>query len=190
MVGYLLFGILYLVLAGIPIGLGLLIYFALKNLGYQKAGKYLTIIYGVVILTIIVMSVFEDQLFTKQGAKKLIEEQEIELFDDFKLENNKSSSIYEDYYHTFTLKISEKDRLNAIQLIKNSKNFIEFKELPNNSQFYININRYYGLKSTQNYETKNSYVREFYRPNGENYKPTFKRISINKTKNELIFEEY
>ena len=40
------------------------------------------------------------------------------------------------------------------------------------------------------HETENSYVREYFEPSGqEGYAPTFRRISISKTKNELTFED-
>lgn len=52
------------------------------------------------------------------------------------------------------------------------------------------MTRYFGPKVTQNYETENAYVREYFEPSGrEGYAPTFRRISISKTKNELIFED-
>jgi len=187
--GILLVGLFILVFVGLPIGLGCLFYFVPKKLGYPKTGKYLTIIFGLLVLTIILWTVFEDQLFTKDNAKELVGEQQILLADKFELKENKSMSAIGDYYHTFTLKISERDKQNAVLKIKSADNF----KTDNSSvdqTLYLSDNRYFGPKVTQNYETENAYVREYFQPSGqEGYAPTFRRISINKTKNELTFED-
>ena len=174
---------------GIPIGLGLLFYFVPKKLGYPKTAKYLTIAYGLFVLTVGLYLVFEDQLFTKNNAKELVEEQDIKLTDDFKLLKNESMSAIGDYYHTFTLKISERDKQNAITKIKSAEDF-----KTNNGSIetliYQASDRYFGEKVVQNYETENSFVREYFEPSGrEGYAPTFRRISINKADSELTFED-
>lgn len=74
-------GLLILVFIGIPVGIGLVLYFVPKRLGRPKTAKYLTIGYGVLVLTIALFIVFEDQLFTKYSAYKLVNEQGIELND-------------------------------------------------------------------------------------------------------------
>jgi hypothetical protein len=152
-------------------------------------GKYLTIIFGLVVLTIVSYMIFEDQLFTKHNAKDLVEEQQIFLADRFELKENKSMSAIGDYYHTFTLKISEHDKRNAILKIKSAHNFKKY----NSSIYqtlYIPGKSYFGSKVIQNYETADAYVREYFQPSGqEGYAPTFRRISIYKTKNELTFED-
>ena len=174
---------------GIPIGLGLLFYFIPKKLGYPKTAKYLTIAYGLFVLTVGLYLVYEDQLFTKNNAKELVERQDIKLTDDFKLLKNESMSAIGDYYHTFTLKISERDKQNAITKIKSAEDF-----KTNNGSIetliYQASDRYFGEKVVQNYETENSFVREYFEPSGrEGYAPTFRRISINKADSELTFED-
>ena len=174
---------------GIAIGLGFLLYVVVKQLGYPRAAKYLIIAYGLLILAIGFYIVFEDQLFTKNNAKELVEEQEILLEDKFELRENESSSAIGDYYHTFTLEISERDKQHAILNIKSSANFKKdynsIDQMP-----YLSDQRYFGPKVTRNYETVNAFVREYFQPSGqEGYAPTFRRISISKTKNELIFED-
>ena len=182
-------GLLILVFVGFPIGIGFLFYFVPKKLGYPKTGKYLTVIFGVLVLTLVLFTVFEDQLFTKNNAKELVEEQQILLQDKFELKENKSMSAIGDYYHTFTLKIAERDKQNAILRIKSADNF----KADNSSidqTLYLSDKRYFGPKVIQNYETENAYVREYFQPSGkEGYAPTFRRVSINKTKNELTFED-
>ncbi len=182
-------GLLILVFIGIPIGLGLLFYFIPKKLGYPKTAKYLTIAYALFVLAIGLYIAFEDQFFTKKNAIELVEEQDFKLTDKFVLTENKSMSAIGDYYHTFTLDISERDKENAITKIKSSDNF----KTDNSSideMLYLSDKRYFGPKVTQNYETENSYVREYFQPSGrKGYAPTFRRISISKTKNELTFED-
>ena len=149
---YLFIGLLMLVFIGIPVGVGLLLYFIPKRLGYPKASTYLIIGYGLIVLAITFFIVFEDQLFTENNAKRLIEEQGMELIDEFELVNNKSMSAIGDYYHTFTLEISERDKNNAVNKIKNSDNF----QAENNSVeevLYMSDKRYFGPKVIQNYET-------------------------------------
>lgn len=187
--GFLFIGLLILVFVGLPIGIGCLLYFVPKKIGFPKAGKYLTIIFGLLVLTLVLWTVFEDQLFTKDNAKELVEEQQIVLKDKFELTENKSMSAIGDYYHTFTLKLSERDKQNAILKIKSAENF-KAENSSIDQTLYLSNNRYFGPKVTQNYETEDAYVREYFQPSGqEGYAPTFRRISISKTKNELTFED-
>jgi hypothetical protein len=185
---FLLTGLLILVFVGLPIGLGYLFYFIPKKLGHPKIGKFLTLTFVIFLLIIVLLTLFEDQLFSKDNAKELVEEQQILLIDNFDLQKNESVSAIGDYYHTFTLKISKQDKQNAILKIKNSDNF-KIDNFPNQT-LYLTNERYFGSKVTQNYETENAYVREYFQPSGEEgYAPTFRRILISKTKNELTFED-
>jgi hypothetical protein len=185
---FLYIGLLALIMIGIPIGIGLLLYYIPKKIGYPKVGKYLTGLFALAVLVLVFMTIFEDQLFTKNDARKLIEEQELKLTEEFKLENNKSMWAIGYYYHTFTLTISEKDKLNAIKIIKSSDNFKEIGK-PTKDLLLDIEDRYNGPKQTQNYETENAFIREYIKPNGQGYAPTFRRIIVNKQKNEMTFEE-
>ncbi len=157
-------------------------------MGYPKTAKYLTIAFGLIVLTIGLFIAFEDQLFTKNNAKELVEEQGIILTDEFDLFKNESFSAIGDYYHTFTLEISERDRQAAILKIKSSKDFHTSKDVIDNHPY--NHDRYFGPKVIWNYENAYCYVREYFQPSGQKgYAPTFRRISISKTKNELTFED-
>ena len=182
--------VLYIIVfVGLPVGLGCLFYFVPKKLGYPKTGKYLTLTFGILLLTLVLWTVFEDQLFTKDNAKELVEEQEILLRDKFDLKENESMSAVGDYYHTFTLKISVRDKQNAILKIKSADNF-KTDNTSIDQMLYLSDQRYFGPKVTQNYVTEKTYVREYFKPSGQKgYAPTFRRISISKTKNELTFED-
>lgn len=178
-----------IVFVGLPVGLGLLLYFVTKKLGYPKVAKYLTVIYGVIVLTIGTYVVFEDYFFTKKNAKELIEEQNIILIDDFELLKNESMSAVGDYYHTFTLKVSESDKQDAILRIKSADNF-KAGNSSTESLLDQEYDQYFGKKISQNYETESSFVREYFQPSGQKgYAPIFRRISVSKINNELIFED-
>ena len=182
-------GLYILVFIGLPIGLIWLFNFIPKKLGYPKTGKYLAIIFGLFVLTIILLTAFEDQLFTKDNAKELVEEQQIIMADEFELTENKSASAIGDYYHTFTLKISDRDKQNAISKIISADNFKKDNSSVDQS-LYLSDDRYFGPKVTQNYETEKAFVREYFQPSGQKgYAPTFRRISISKSDNELTFED-
>lgn len=121
--------------------------------------------------------------------KKLVEEQGLKLTEDFALLKNKSMFAIGEYYHTFTLEISQQDKQNAISKIQHSDNF-KTGNPPIDQMLYLSDKRYFGTKITQNYETEKAFVREYFQPSGrEGYAPTFRRISISKTKKELTFED-
>jgi hypothetical protein len=184
-----LIGLYILVFIGLPIALIWLFNFIPKKLGYPKTGKYLAVIFGLFVLTIILLTAFEDQLFTKDSAKELVEEQQIIMADEFELTENKSTSAIGDYYHTFTLKISDRDKQNAISKIISADNFKKDNSSVDQT-LYLSDDRYFGPKVTQNYETEKAFVREYFQPSGQKgYAPTFRRISISKSDNELTFED-
>lgn len=189
MEAFLFFGLLIVAFVAILVGFGCLLYFVPKRFGYPRIGTYLTITFGLLVATVVLSDVFRDQLFTKNNAKELIEEQQILLLNKFDLKENKSMSGIGDYYHTFTLKISEQDKQNAILKIKSAKNF-ESQNGSIETLLYKEKERYFGPKVIQNYEAPNEYIREYFQPSGqEGYAPTFRRILISKTKNELTFED-
>lgn len=185
---YILIGLLILVFIGIPVGVGLLLYFVPKKLGYPKVAKYLSIAYSLFVLLIVLFFACLDRLFTNEDANRLIKEQGFKFKDEFILQKNESSFGIGDYYHTFTLKISKRDKLEAIQKIKSSSNFFTSTEVLENPT--DTLNHYFGPKVKWNYENQNSFIREYFQPSGKKgYAPTHRKISISKTKNELKFED-
>ena len=100
---------------------------------------------------------------------------------------NKSMSAIGDYYHTFTLSISQQDKTRIISEIKTSKNFNLDKETRN---YFDNRDDYYnGPKRIKNYETEHQFIRELFEPRGKGYAPTWRKIEIDKKENKLIFED-
>lgn len=107
----------------------------------------------------------------------------------FTLNHNESFSGIGEYYHTFTLTISDYDKQNAISDITKAPDFKPIGQPVMDFQLGM-IDRYEGPKQIQNYETEDSYVREYFKPEGQGYAPTYRRIIIKKFGNELVFEEY
>ena len=168
--------------------IGLIIYFIPKKLGHPKIAKYLIIIYSFFLFTIILLGVFSDELFSKNDAKKLIEEQQFYLTDDFEILKNETSIGISEYYHTFTLKISNYDKQKLILKIKNSKNF----HICKNTYYYhlYNYDSDLGPKLIWNFEAQKFYTREYFKPYGEKeHSPTIRKIWITKKENLLIFQD-
>ncbi|WP_157209297.1 hypothetical protein [Mariniflexile maritimum] len=171
----------------IIIGLIWLSFWLPKKLGYPKFGKYLSIIVGLIIGLFILSEIYEDELFSKNNASELLAEQNIKLNDDFEIIENKSMSSIGDYYHTFKLKISEKDKARIIDEIKKTENFNLDKQT---ESYFDNQQDYYnGPKRIKNYETESQFIREFFEPQGKGYAPTWRKIEIDKKENLLTFED-
>ena len=179
--------IIFLIIFAVIIGIIWLSFWLPKKLGYPKFGKYLSIIVGVIISLFVLSGIFEDELFSKNNATELLAEQDIKLNDEFELKENKSMSAIGDYYHTFKLKISEKDKAKIIDEIKKSKNFNLDKQT---ESYFDNREDYYkGPKRIKNYETEKQFIRELFEPQGEGHAPTWRKIEIDKKGNLLTFED-
>ena len=158
-----------------------------KKLGSPKTGKILAWLAGFALLCSFGTVIFEDQLFTKANAKNLLLEQKIVLNDPFEIIENKSMSGIGDYYHTFTLKISNKDRLRLIKEIAASEGFKKVNKIQ--KDFTQQTDRYTGNRITQNYETEAQFIREYFEPNGNGYAPTYRKIKIDKNIDLRVFED-
>ncbi len=181
---YLLFA---LVILTVPLGFIILIYRAFKIFGLQRIGTIIVTILGLGLAIFLLYIIFEDQLFFKRDARKLLSEQNLLLRDNFEIIENTSTSAIGDYYHTFTLKISSADKELLINEIRNSK---EFKGLHEPIKQLLNTpERYDGRRTIQNYEDSLQYVREYFQSNGNGYAPTYRKIEIDKRRNLLIFED-
>lgn len=179
--------IVVLTLTFLAIGFIFLAYWIPKKMGYSKVGKYISIILTLLIVIMTTLSMFDDQLFSKTDAEKLLTEQGIQLHENFKLEENESMSGIGDYYHTFTLTITVNDKKRIINEIKSSLNFNNEKQV---ESYLDNRTDYYtGPKRIKNYETEAEYVRELFEPQGEGYAPTWRKIKIEKKNNKLTFED-
>lgn len=155
--------------------------------------KYLWVTIISIIVCVACYLCLEDFLFTENNARELVQEQGILLKENFELLINESSSPFvvgADYYHTFTLSISAADAQRAIESKRNSPNFIRNPDSVNSMLYMRSEGRYTGPTITQEYEAGGWYVREYFKPYGEeNYAPTFRRISVTPQGNNLKFED-
>lgn len=158
-----------------------------KKNGQKTTGIILSSIVGLFFIYIVFSMFFEDQLFSKNDAKKALREQNIILNDDFEISENKSMSGIGDYYHTFTLKISRADKSKIVAEIRNANDsIIDEESVPEITEL---TDRYLGQKVIQNYETKDKYVRKTFQPNGKDIAPTYQVVTIEKNKNEITLED-
>lgn len=168
-------------------GITFLFYWIPKIFGYPRLGKVLGGLIGVFFIVITILTIFEDQLFSKRDAIKLLTRQEIVLNDDFELLINESMSGIGDYYHTFTLRISESDKERIVNEIIAAKNFSQ--NIPTCGYFSDQEDYYNGPKRIKYYETETRYIKELFEPQGKGYAPIYRVVGIDKIDNLLIFED-
>lgn len=181
--------VILLFFVGIPFIIGRLIYIIPKRLGYTRTAKWAIWIYITLIGLVILATTFEDELFTKNDARKFAKELDISLTDDFRLIQNESMSGIGDYYHTFSLSVSKNEKERLIQSIKSDENFLQLGKKVVDFRFDSNIDKDKGNKAIQNYETEDAFVKELFKPNGQGYAPTFYRATIYKKGTVIVFED-
>ena len=149
----------------------------------KKKKKKLGIIFLSVFVGLVLLTAFGDKLFTKKQAKDLLNENGINLFDEFKILNNESGSM-DEYYHVFEIEISESDKSKIISEIRNSTYFGDLVK----EYFYLSED-FLGKKTSKtfaNYRVTNGYERQSFEMLNEN---AFVRdiIRIDTVKNTLRF---
>jgi hypothetical protein len=177
---------LWLFLIAIATGLTLLINWIPKKIGYPRTGKFLATIAGLFFLYLAITTIFEDQLFSKNDANKLLAEQDIKLKDGFELFENKSYFTWHKI-HTFRLRISENDKNLIISQIKSSPDFKGLKDPK--EDIYSKADKYVGKKVIQNYEEGDQFVRESIRVIKKGYTSIHRKIEIGKKESILNFED-
>ena len=122
--------------------------------------------------------VFSDELFKRSDARELLEPMEIRLKDDFEVENNRTSYLGFDFYHSFTLSISAQDKQRVIDHIKSDPWFQsgDMSDRPPASAGY------------RSYETRTSYVTEYHQTR-KGHRSNMRSIEIPKTGNTLIYTD-
>lgn len=117
----------------------------------------------------------------------MLKEHQLELKDDFKIVSNKTSGIG-DFCHRFELTFSPHDKQELLNRIITAPTFKE--SVPEDFNIRTGKPRYanHDTSFTAYYQSKLSYVYEFYQPNKQGYKPTWNRISISKIENKLAYE--
>jgi len=164
-----------------------LVYWVPTYLGYRKTGLVLASLVGCLCLALAILLLFEDQLFTKSEAADLLAQQDLRLRDRFDLVENKSMAGIGDYYHTFTLQISTREKDRLIGHIRQADNFApKGGTVPDITHV---VDAYTGPSITQNYETERAFIRKLYKPVGPGYAPTYRVITIPKEGTKLVFED-
>lgn len=77
-----------LILIAILIGIVWLCFWIPKRFGYPKFGKYFSTLVGTLIAIFILTEFFEDELFSKNDAKELLPEQNIEFTSPVRLQGS------------------------------------------------------------------------------------------------------
>ncbi len=175
--------ILFFVFIVLPFGFGFLLYFIPKKLGFIKTGIAFSVGYFLLLFGLLLYGIFEDDLFTKNQAKDLLETENIYLKDDFKILENESN----EFFHRFELEISADDKTALINKIKMAKNFKPEKDTI--TFIESKLDRYLGPEVYKNYETVEYFIHERFKPNGEGYLPTWITISVAKTENKLMYKQ-
>lgn len=101
-------GLFLLLVLTLFFGIPYLTYFIFKKLGKQKLGKILGLATLSVFVLLTIYAIFEDDFFFKSSARKELKKLDLVLKDDFQILKNESGG-FNDYYHIFELKISDKD---------------------------------------------------------------------------------
>jgi hypothetical protein len=176
---------------GLPFSILLaLLYWVPKAVGHRKVGIILASLFACLSLGIAFPILFDDQLFTKSDARGLLAEQNIHLQDDFDIVKNESTSSVGDYYHTFTLRISQEDKHRVIAHITGTTNFKRYGSVvPDWYQLDHLTDRYTGKIITLNCETDHDFVTVLLKPIGKGYAPLHRVITVSKHENELVFED-
>ena len=178
----LLITLLALIFIGVPFIIIFLSYRIPKKFEKPKLGKWLSTTFALLYISCIIYFIFEDHFFFKYNARNLLSELKIELKDDFTIINNESGG-FQDFYHIFNLKISEKDKIRLINEMKINENF---NSIPVD---FNTLNRYEGKIIYNYYQEGKLFKIGYFKPNGENYTPTTRTITIDPISNELTFEE-
>ena len=120
MLSYILLFMLFLI---VTLGIPALAYLIPKRLGHPKFGIITGFVISILILGFFLGTIIKDDFFNKDSAKKDLAKYNIELSNDFNILDNWSTIALSDYYHKFTLNLSEEDKENCINEIRRAKNF-------------------------------------------------------------------
>jgi hypothetical protein len=176
--------LLFLVFVALVAGLIYFSYWLPKRLGQKKLGIVLSGMLIFITVCFILSVIFENELFFKSDAKKLLQENNIILVDQFSfnsIKNDQFGGITQ-----FDLNISQKDKRNIIDKIRHAPNYQDsisdmydpIEEWP----LHLNNNAVY----TANYTDSWNYNYEVYKTN-KIYTPIKYIISVSKINNILSY---
>ncbi|MDX9799054.1 MAG: hypothetical protein RBT05_09375 [Bacteroidales bacterium] len=134
-----------------------IVYWAFRLFGRKKVGTIVTLVIAGLFLLIAMQPWISDLMFNKKDAKEILSYHGFELKNDFKILKNESGG-FRDYYHSFTLEISDSDYRDIAKKIRSADNYQGLitdltKQLPRAD---------YKSYDTVNYETNYHIEREYF----------------------------
>ena len=157
-------------------------YWAFRLYGRKKIGTISALIISGFFLLIIMQPWISDWTFNKRDAQKILTYHGFNLNDNFKIIRNESGG-FRDYYHSFTIEISDSDYQTIAKTIRNSNNYQGLitdltKQLPMAG---------YRTFDTVNYETNYHIEREYFSQQKMDDGTFHFHFQLSKTKDELSY---
>ena len=157
-------------------------YWSFRLYGRKKIGTISAIIIAGIFLLIVMQPWISDWTFSKRDAQEILSHHDFQLNDDFEILRNESGG-FSDYYHSFTLKISDSDYQKIANDIRSSKNFSGLrtdltKQTPSAD---------YKSADGVNFETNYHIEREYFSKQKMNDGTFHFRFQLSKTDKELSY---
>ncbi len=159
-----------------------IIYWGFRLFGKKKTGTILSLIIAGIFILAIMQPWISDWTFNKNEARKIMNHHNFELEDDFEILRNESGGL-RDYYHSFTLKVSNSDYQNIAKEIRSSENY---QGLITDLSRQLPIANYKKL-DTVNFETNYHIEREYFSEQKMNDGTFHFRFQLSKGKNEFSY---
>ena len=158
-----------------------LTYWTFRIFKRPKIGKYVSSFLTLGFILLCMSPWISDWVFSKNDARKLLAEHNIELKDDFKILKNESGGFI-DYAHTLKIQISDSDKSRIAKEIRESKKFLEIVDFKNNFP-----SADYETFEKLNFETENYLNREYYVKEPMEDGTIHFHFQLSKTENELQY---
>lgn len=159
-----------------------IVYWTFRLYGRKKTGSILTIVVAGIFTLIVLQPWISDWTFNKRSAQNILSYHGFMLTDDFEILKNESGG-FRDYYHSFTIEISDFDYQTIAKKIRSSENYQGIitdltKQLPMAG---------YKAYDTVNYETNYHVEREYYSKQKMDDGTFHFHFQLSKKKNELSY---
>ncbi|MCC1485582.1 hypothetical protein [Winogradskyella immobilis] len=158
-----------------------LTYWIFRVFKRPKTGKYVSLLLTLGLILLFMSPWISDWTFSKNDARELLSEHNIELKDNFRILKNESGGFM-DYAHTLKIQISESDKIRIAKEIRESKGFLEFidykKDFPSAN---------YETFEKLNYETENHLNREYWTKEPMEDGTSHFYFQLSKSENELQY---
>jgi hypothetical protein len=156
-------------------------YWAFRLRDKPKWGTISVVILTTTFLLIVMQPWISDWTFSKKDARELLLYHGLELKDEIKILENESGGL-RDFYHSFTLKISDADYERIVKRIKASKNYVGlFTDLTQTPTAD------YKTYDTLDYETDYHFNREYFSKQQMDDGTYHFRFQLSKTDKELNY---